>query len=198
MIGDGVAGKMIRLVLTCLVACLVSTCSKEERLPTGPIEYSPFLGTDQLRVQPDPYYTYEWDTMQVGVLQHHDRSYTYDVVPNALKGGLLFRGIHRQPQGTAFTILLKQPASIYFFFHVRKDGGYTPLFANLEGWELCKEAPQYDIHSGHHGLDMVMYRLEAKPGVYSIPRSTSDRGCFNMVFVKDGLKNQVGSAGSDQ
>jgi hypothetical protein len=32
---------------------------------------------------------------------------------------------------------------------------------------------------------MVMYQLEADPGTYSIPATTADRACFNIVFQPD-------------
>jgi hypothetical protein len=120
--------------------------------------------------------------METGVLQHLDRSYTYDVVPPELVNGWLFQGIHRPPAGTDIEIELMAPATIYFFFHPREDGGYTAIFSKLENWERCAAFPQYDIHNGDHGLKMVMYKLEARGGTYSIPPTTKDRACFSMVF----------------
>ncbi len=77
------------------------------------------------------------------------------------------------------------PAKVYFFFHQGADGGYSRIFPTLDGWERCAVFPQYDIHNGDHGLRMVMYQLEADPGTYSIPATTADRACFNIVFQPD-------------
>ena len=128
---------------------------------------------------------YGFDVMRTGVLQHLDRDYTYDVVPAELLGGFLFQGVHRPPKGTAIRFQLHAPAVVYFFFHEQVDGGYSAIFPGLEGWTRSAAYPQYDIHNGDHGLKMTMYRLSAPPGTYSIPATTEDRACFNMVFVVD-------------
>jgi hypothetical protein len=131
--------------------------------------------------------------MRPGVLQHLDRTYTYDEVPPELVNGWLFQGIHRPPAGTAVEIELMAPATIYFFFHPREDGGYTAIFSTLENWERCAAFPRYDIHNGDHGLKMVMYKLEARAGAYSIPPTTKDRACFSMVFqaLGQGSENRI-------
>lgn len=133
-------------------------------------------------MQISPMYDFKFDTMRVGALQHIDRKYTYDVIPKELEGGLLFQGIHRQPAGTSISFNVNKTGMAYFFFHIRKHGGYKALFEDLPGWERCEEAPQYDIHNGHHGLEMLMYKQSVESGTYSIPTSTEDLGCFNMVF----------------
>lgn len=129
-----------------------------------------------------PTFRYSYEYMLEGVIQHLDRGYTYDVIPDRLKNGLLFQGIHRPPKGTIVEIELLEPATIYFFFHSEVDGGYTEIFAKLYNWKKSTSAPQYDVNNGDHGLKMVMYELAAQPGMYTIPATTKDRACFNMVF----------------
>jgi len=133
-------------------------------------------------VSVSPPFNYSFDIMTPGVLQHLDRNYTYDVVPAALEGGFLFQGIHRPPSGTSLTLEIKQPTVISFFFHSKVDGGYGEIFKELEGWVLTDANPQYDIHNGSHGLDMILYERIATPGVYVIPATTKDRACFSIVF----------------
>jgi hypothetical protein len=129
-----------------------------------------------------PQFDYSFDRMKPGVFQHIDRRYTYDVVPDELIGGLLFQGIHRPPKGTAIEFELLSAAKVFCFFHEGGDGGYGAIFPRLEGWQRCQDHPQYDVHNGNHGLKMVMYRLDAAPGIYQIPATTADRACFNIVF----------------
>jgi len=61
--------------------------------------------------------------MDLGALQHVDRSYTYDVVPGELVGGALLQGVHRPPAGTRVTFELAASARVYVFFHATVDGG---------------------------------------------------------------------------
>jgi hypothetical protein len=129
-----------------------------------------------------PKHSYSFDIMNVGVFQHLDRIYTYDVIPNELLGGLLFQGIHRPPAGTEIEFELLNDAIVYFFFHNEFDGGYGEIFQHLDDWELASNHPQYDIHNGDHGLKMIMYKLEATAGTYQIPATTKDKACFNIVF----------------
>lgn len=136
----------------------------------------------KLKVRVTPPFPYSYNLMRKGVLQHIDRDYTYDVIPDELIGGILFQGIHRPPKGTELKIELLSPAIIYFFFHRNVDGGYNKIFNSLEGWEKCKEAPKYDIYNGTHGHDMVMYKMIADQGLYTIPPTTKDKACFSIVF----------------
>ncbi len=131
-----------------------------------------------------PPFVYSFEFMEVGVLQHLDRDYTYDVVPQDLLDGILFQGVHRPPKGTAIRMELFFPVTIYFFFHYKVDGGYSEIFPTLTNWKKCDDAPQYDIHNGDHGLKMVMYKMDAEAGVYTIPPTTKDRACFSIVFQK--------------
>lgn len=135
-----------------------------------------------VRVSTTPTFEYSFDYMTQGVLQHLDRDYTYDVVPEQLQGGLLFQGIHRPPKGTVVSLELVAPTTIYFFFHFEIDGGYTGIFENLKDWKRSDAAPQYDIHNGDHGLKMTMFELEAQSGTIKIPATTKNRACFNIVF----------------
>ena len=130
-----------------------------------------------------PAHGFRFSRMKVGVLQHVDREYTYDRAPDELLNGFLFQGIHRPPRGSRLTFTLHSPATVYFFFHHKVDGGYGKIFEGLSAWKRLETYPQYDIHNGDHGLTMVMYRLDAGPGVYSIPATTEDNACFNIVFV---------------
>jgi hypothetical protein len=138
-----------------------------------------------VKVAVKPPFDFRFGIMEPGVLQHVDRSYTYDVVPEELLNGLLFQGIHRPPAGTVVSIELLAPATIYFFFHYKVDGGYSEIFEKMKDWERCVTAPQYDIHNGDHGLRMIMYRLEAAKGTYIIPPTVKDRACFSFVILKN-------------
>ena len=137
-----------------------------------------------VKVTTQPPFDYSFDIMTEGVLQHLDRDYTYDVVPEVLKDGFLFQGIHRPPKGTAIVIDILEPMTVSFFFHSTVDGGYSQIFENLDGWKKVSPAPQYDIHNGDHGLDMTLYQFNAQPGIYPIPATTKDRACFSIVFQK--------------
>jgi hypothetical protein len=131
-----------------------------------------------------PAFEYSFDLMTEGVLQHLDREYTYDVVPEELQGGFLFQGIHRPPKGTVVIMDILEPTTVSFFFHSIVDGGYSQIFENLDGWKKASPAPQYDILNGDHGLDMTIYQFNAHRGNYSIPATTEDRACFSIVFQK--------------
>ncbi len=133
-------------------------------------------------VIPTPEFPYSYALMQEGVIQHLDRNYTYDVIPDALEGGVLFQGIHRPPKGTSLKIQANEAIEVYFFFHYKVDGGYSEIFPNLDGWKKLNIAPQYDIHNGDHGLKMIMYKKVLKKGSYVIPPTTKDKACFSIVF----------------
>jgi len=130
----------------------------------------------------NPNYNYNFSIMKKGVLQHLDRKYTYDVIPEKLLGGLLFQGIHRPRKNTTIKLEILSPMIIYFFFHHKVDGGYSKIFSSLDNWILCNKAPQYDINNGDHGLKMIMYSRTVKKGIYYIPKTTKDRACFSIVF----------------
>lgn len=137
-----------------------------------------------------PSFNYSYAIMKPGVYQHLDRLYTYDVVPSELLNGLLFQGIHRTPKGTKIQFTLHAPATVYFFFQKHFDGGYTSIFETLTNWKRMEQFPQYDIYHGVHGLSMVMYKLEAEAGSYSIPATTENNACFNIVFQKKQSKQR--------
>jgi len=130
----------------------------------------------------NPPIEFSYDLMTEGVTQHLDRIYTYDYIPEELQNVILFQGTHRIAIGTTVTINLLQPTTIYVFFHELVDSGYTSIFEKLEDWNRCTDAPKYDILNGNHGLNMIMYKMEAKPGRYTIPATTSNEGCFNLAF----------------
>ncbi len=143
-------------------------------------------------IEIEPTMQFNLDVMRVGVIKDIDRDYTYDVVPSEIEGGLLFQPIHRIPKGTSIKLKVHHPHTIYFIFHNGCDGNYTNIFKNLDGWELCDTAPQYDINctwDPEHGLYMTMYKLDAKPGEYIIPPGedgvAADWACWNLVFLKE-------------
>jgi hypothetical protein len=159
--------------------------SEEPQISFTPNEEMVELANELVHIDVQPEFPFSYDYMTEGVLQHLDREYTYDIIPYQLKGGLIFQGIHRPPKGTSLRIELLKPATIYFFFHSKTNGGYNKIFEQLPEWKLSKDAPQYDIHNGNHGLRMTMYRLVAQPGIIEIPATTKDKACFNMVFQTD-------------
>ncbi|QHI70184.1 hypothetical protein [Tichowtungia aerotolerans] len=135
-----------------------------------------------VKVTVTPSFDFKYSLMKRGVLQHLDRKYTYDVIPEELRGGFLFQGIHRPPIGTRIQFELKCPATVYFFFHYCTNGGFSEIFPELKEWERCLQAPQYDIYNGDHGLNMIMYKLNAEAGAYTIPPTQTENACFNIVF----------------
>ena len=135
-----------------------------------------------VKVEVTPSYNYCFDIMKIGIRQHIDRNYTYDVIPKELLGGIFFQGIHRVPTDTSIAIKVLVPMKLYFFFHNTVNGGYSKIFSNLKDWNLCDTAPQYDINNGDHGLKMIMYSRIVKAGTYYIPATIKDRACFNIVF----------------
>jgi len=178
------ATALILLVLALYIIKTRSFFFEEEQQSALP-NVAMIAEAEQLvKVTTTPDFIYSFDHMTEGVLQHLDRDYTYDIVPEELKGGLLFQGIHRPPKGTVVVMDILEPTTISFFFHSTVDGGYSQIFENLDGWEKTNPAPQYDIHNGDHGLDMTLYLLNAQPGIYSIPATTKDRACFSIIFQK--------------
>ncbi len=138
---------------------------------------------DLVRIEVSPAFNFSFAFMEPGVIQHLDRQYTYDVIPPELLNGLLFQGIHQPQKGTTIKLTVSAPTKIYFFFHYQVDGGYSDIFARLNGWHLCPQAPQYDIYNGDHGLKMLMYEIDADSGTYTIPATTEERACFSIVFI---------------
>ncbi len=131
-----------------------------------------------------PNFDFSYDFMNPGVLQHLDRGYTYDVVPEQLQNGILFQGIHEVPQGTVIKFKLLSPMTVYFIVCGDADGGFSSILNNLPNWSRSTVFPQYDIYNGDHGLLMNMYKYDADIGLHSIPESTENGACFNIVFQK--------------
>lgn len=136
----------------------------------------------KIRIITMPEILYSYSIMKKGVIQHLDRNYTYDVIPEEITGGFVFQGIHRPPRGTVIHIEVLEPGTLYFFFHAEVDGGYGEIFKKLPGWVKCQDAPKYDINNGEHGLNMIMYHLNAERGTYFIPPTTKERACYNIVY----------------
>jgi hypothetical protein len=171
-------GMVHKILILFMATCLIQSCTGKltmKELARNPDAF--------IKITAHPEFPFRYAVMEEGVIQHVDRPYTFDVIPTQLKGGLLFQGIHRLPGGTCLEIELMQPTWIYFFFHQTEDGGYGKIFPTLQGWERCPEAPQYDTGNGNHGLHMVMYRMKAGSGTVTIPCSTKDKACFNMLFL---------------
>jgi len=135
-----------------------------------------------VKVSVIPNFNFSYDFMNLGVLQHLDRHYTYDVIPEQLINGLLFQGIHEVPKGTVIKFNLLTPATVYFIGCAGADGGFSSILEKLPNWSRSSAFPQYDIYNGKHGLFMNMYRYDADIGLHSIPASTENGACFNMVF----------------
>ncbi len=119
-----------RIVLPVLfagIAAILLLCTCENRP----------LMKDKVNVIVTPDFRFRFVTMQSGVIQHVDREYTYDYIPEELENGLLFQGIHRPVKETGIKIELLQPAIIYFFFQNSWDGGYSEIFPKLQDWKKC-------------------------------------------------------------
>lgn len=186
--------RLLQLTLLSLIALVGSAFvlekgpfRKKRNWPNHPIDKQMVKAAENLyKVTISPEARYSYAIMRPGVIQHLDRRYTYDVIPDELMEGVLYQGLHRPPAGTTVSINVKQLSDVYFFFHHTVDGGYGEIFSRLEGWNKMPVAPQYDIKSKRgHGLKMFMYHLKAEPGVeYHIPATTADRACFNIVFKR--------------
>ncbi|WP_432411521.1 hypothetical protein [Rasiella sp. SM2506] len=134
-------------------------------------------------ISSEPSFLYSYAPFKEGVIQHLDRDYTYDVIPHEMEGGMLFQGIHRPPNGTKIKLDLKQPSTVYFFFHDIFDGGYTIIFNKLANWKQLPVAPKYDSSNGTHGLSMILFKADLEKGVYNIPATTQDKACFSIVVM---------------
>jgi hypothetical protein len=138
-----------------------------------------------------PSFSYRFDYMKVGVLKDIDRDYTFDVIPDEIQNGILYQPIHRIPYGTSTKLTVSKECTIYFIFHNECDGNYTEIFKEMGEWTLCSSAPQYDLEGKNgdptHGLNMTMYKLNAKPGVYDIPAGQHGKAtswaCWNIVIT---------------
>jgi len=175
----------IGLFITFLAVFFLTTqlkSSEEKQITASPNVAMIAQAEKLVKVTTQPSFEYSFDFMTEGVLQHLDRAYTYDVIPENLNGGFLFQGIHRPPKGTVVEMDILRPMTVSFFFHSRVDGGYSQIFEDLEGWTKMSPAPQYDIHNGDHGLDMTLYQYDATIGLLSIPATTKDRACFSIMF----------------
>ncbi|MBN2528549.1 MAG: hypothetical protein JXR76_19325 [Deltaproteobacteria bacterium] len=133
-------------------------------------------------VRLSPAVEYGYVTLENGVYQSLDMPFTYDYIPNAIKGGVLFQSYHAFPLGTEVTINVKTPGRLYFIFHRDSHGGYNRIFPQLTEWTKSDDAPRYDINNGDHGLHMVMYELKTAGGKYRIPKTTQKDACFSIVF----------------
>ena len=186
--------RFLQLILLTLIALIGSAFvlekgpfKKKRNWPSHPVDQQMVKAAENFfKVEISTEARYSYAIMKPGVIQHLDRRYTYDVIPEELIGGVLYQGLHRPPAGTKITISDRQPTDVYFFFHHTVDGGYEKIFPNLHGWKKVSEAPQYDIKSKRgHGLKMFMYHLRAEPGAENkIPKTTVDRACFNIVFQR--------------
>ncbi len=156
--------------------------SEEPKINFTPNEEMIELANELVHIEVQPEFPFSFDYMTEGVQQHLDREYTYDIIPYQLKGGLLFQGIHRPPKGTSLRIELLKPITIYFFFHHKTDGGYAKIFERLPDWKRSDDAPQYDIRNNKHDTQMIMFEMNAQPGVIVMPATTKDRASFNIVF----------------
>jgi len=144
------------------------------------------IAKNLVKIQIYPKLEYQFDIMKEGVLQHIDRDYKYDIVPDRISDGILFRTNHEVPKGTTVQFELLSPAEVYLILCHDQDGGYLELIEQLSIWKKQDQFPQYDIYNGMHGMRMDMYLLYAEPGVYKLPVTIKEDACFNIVF-----KNQT-------
>lgn len=179
----------IRFTLFLLIAGFISGCKNSNTNIDPAFNES----IEQLvTVFTNPSFDYSFDHMKKGVIQHLDRTYTYDYVPKEIEDGVLFQGIHRTPINTELEIELKVPAKVYLFFHVNYDGGLNQGLKQNPDWKRCDDAPKYDIFNGDHGKNMIMYVMDGKIGTYALGATTKDRACFNIVFkgIEDLIKTK--------
>ena len=139
---------------------------------------------DRIKIIFDPKQEFSFDIMEIGVKQHIDRSYTYDIIPTEILGGTLLQNVHRLEKGTKIAFSCNEECIVYFIFHSTVDGGYSETFKNLKGWERCENYPKYDIKNPNgHGLTMVMYRTKILANVnVNIPPTEKENACCNIVF----------------
>ena len=55
-----------------------------------------------------PSQKYSFDIMKIGVKQHIDREYTYDIIPEELICGVLLQNVHRLEKGTVIKFQCKK------------------------------------------------------------------------------------------
>ena len=125
-----------------------------------------------------------FDIMTEGVVQHVDRDYDIYDFPDELRGGLLYRPLHRMRPGTSVRIQLNATCSVYLCFHVEEDGGYGEMIPSLAGWTEVEGVLLFDsLDPKHHGT-MSIHRHRATAGSSIVIPATVERdACFNLVFV---------------
>ena len=177
----------------CKTSSKGSSVKTKQILKKMTLEAKETLSQNDITVTIEPHKDFYTDTMTVGVKKDIDRTYTYDVIPKELEGGLLYQTAHRIMSGTGIQIKTHKAMTLYFIFHARYDGDYTNIFEDLHDWKICDTAPQYDVNTNYldrHGEDQKMYKLEAKKNTtYSIPKSGDSKNgatwcTWNIVMVK--------------
>ena len=179
----------------CKTSSKGSSVKTKQILEKMTLEAKETLSENDITVTIEPHKDFYTETMTVGVKKDIDRTYTYDVIPKELVGGLLYQTAHRMKSGTDIEIKTHKAMTLYFIFHEDYDGNYTDIFKNLDEWEICNTAPQYDVDTNNpqmvgHGDNQKMYKLEAKKNTtYSIPKSGDSKNgatwcTWNIVMVK--------------
>lgn len=127
-------------------------------------------------VNVEPAFDFAFDRLNLGTLQHIDRRYRYVSVPEALRDGFVFQGIHRVPADTTFTLTVHAPTTIWLAFLPRLDGGW--------GRSLGEDWTKLDLTLSYQNPNkkMIIYRMDAQPGQVVLPRTTADRVCMALVF----------------
>lgn len=188
MIKDHAEHKTIYALFFSTLVFLIFTYSFTSSHPKVPADYKNKINHEMITlanrlmsIKINPYMQYSYALMEKGVLQNTDRRYTYDYIPESIKGGYLFQGIHRTPRGTSFNFKVHEPLKIFFFFHTRLDGGYGSVFPKMARWQKENDVPMYDIYNGDHGRSITMYSAEFAPGSFTLPETTSKDACIGFV-----------------
>ena len=92
----------------------------KEILEEMTLEAKETLSENDITVTIEPYKDFYTETMTVGVKKDIDRTYTYDVIPKELEGGLLYQTTHRMKSGTDIEIKTHKAMTLYFIFHSKK------------------------------------------------------------------------------
>jgi len=101
----------------CKTSSKGSSVKTKQILKKMTLEAKETLSQNDITVTIEPHKDFYTDTMTVGVKKDIDRTYTYDVIPKELEGGLLYQTAHRIMSGTDIEIKTHKAMTLYFIFH---------------------------------------------------------------------------------
>jgi len=118
-----------------------------------------------------------------GSLQHVDRDYKYDIVPDKLKSLILFKSVHELKRNTKMVFKSDKPINAYVILCNNHDKAITELVKTETIWEQQDKFPQYDIYNGKHGWYTRVYKSSVRKDLFNFEISV-DGLCLNFLFDK--------------